>query len=215
MSGVHSTAKRDFRAEQKSLYAPPTARFTTVDVPAFDFLMVDGHGDPNTSAEYADAVGLLYALAYGAKFASKQQLGQDYAVMPLEGLWFADTPEAFIARDKDSWSWTMMLRQPVALPDDIWAAVRTTAAAKAEAKAIPLSALDAVRLESFAEGFAVQIMHIGSYDAEAPTIAAMHEWIANNGFAETGHHHEIYIGDPRRSKPDKLRTILRQPISSR
>jgi hypothetical protein len=199
--------KANFVAERRDLYSPPTQEFGSVVVPAFTFLMIDGHGNPNTSPDYAAAIQALYALSYAAKFASKAQLDRDYAVLPLEGLWWAETPEAFIARDKDAWSWTMMIRQPVELSDELWATVREKAAKK------ELPALSSVRLETFDEGLSVQIMHIGSYDAEAPTIARMHEWIAANGFVERGVHHELYLGDPRRAAPERLRTILRQPIS--
>jgi hypothetical protein len=201
--------KANFVAERHDLYAPSAADFTSVAVPEYTFLMIDGHGDPNTSTDYAAALKALYALSYAAKFASKAQLDRDYAVLPLEGLWTAESPEAFVARDKDEWSWTMMIRQPVELPAELWATVREKAAKK------ELPALPSVRLETFDEGLSVQIMHIGSYDAEAPTIARMHEWIAVNGFVERGVHHEVYLGDPRRSAPERLRTILRQPISPR
>jgi hypothetical protein len=201
--------KANFAAERRDLYSPPTQEFGSVVVPAFTFLMIDGHGNPNTSPDYAEGIQALYALSYAAKFASKAQLDRDYAVLPLEGLWWAETPEAFIARDKDAWSWTMMIRQPVELSDELWAAVREKAAKK------ELPAIASVRLATFDEGLSVQIMHIGSYDAEAPTIARMHEWIAGNGYVERGVHHEVYIGDPRRSAPERLRTILRQPISAR
>jgi hypothetical protein len=199
--------KANFVAERHDLYAPSAKDFGSVVVPAFSFLMIDGHGNPNTSPDYVAALQALYALSYAAKFASKAQLDRDYAVLPLEGLWWAETPEAFIARDKDAWSWTMMIRQPVELSDELWATVREKAAKK------ELPALSSVRLVTFGEGLSVQIMHIGSYDAEAPTIARMHEWIAANGFVERGVHHELYLGDPRRAAPERLRTILRQPIS--
>jgi len=201
--------KANFVAERRDLYAPSPKEFTSVVVPAFRYLMIDGHGDPNTSPDYAAAVQALYALSYAAKFASKVQLDRDYSVLPLEGLWWAETPEAFIARDKDAWSWTMMIRQPVELTSELWIAVRNKAARK------DLPALSHVRLETFDEGLSVQIMHIGSYDAEGPTIARMHGWIAANGYLERGVHHEVYLGDPRRAAPERLRTILRQPISPR
>ena len=170
--------------------------------------MADGHGDPNTSADYADAVEALYSLSYTAKFASKQQLELDYVVAPLEGLWDSARMESFLDRSKDEWSWTMMIRQPTWLTPELWDAARTKLAKK------PLPALERVRLESFAEGTAVQVLHVGSYDDEAPTIARMHEWLRANGYRETGRHHEIYLGDPRRSAPEKLKTILRQPVSA-
>jgi hypothetical protein len=202
-------SKVNFVAERRDLYAPSAKDFSSVVVPAFQFLMVDGRGDPNTSPDWSAALQALYALSYGAKFACKAHLDADYVVLPLEGLWWAETPEAFIAREKDSWSWTVMIRQPVELTAELWATVREKAAKK------QLPALARVRLETFDEALSVQIMHVGSYDAEAPTIARMHDWIAANGYVERGVHHELYLGDPRRTAPERLRTILRQPISPR
>ncbi len=200
--------KLDFRNDRKDLYAPGTKDFSVVDVPAFEFLMIDGHGDPNTSPDYVAAVEALYSLSYAAKFACKLELGRDYGVLPLEGLWWADDLEAFVTQTKEDWSWTMMIRQPVPLPAATWDGVRATAARK------PLSALPAVRLETFNEGQCVQIMYVGRYSAEGPTILRLHEWISANGYSEDGHHHEIYLGDPRRAKPENLRTVIRQPIRS-
>jgi hypothetical protein len=197
--------KFDFRHDRTDLYAPGTNDFGVVDVPAFEFLMIDGHGDPNTSPDYVSAVEALFTLSYGAKFACKR-LGRDYAVLPLEGLWWADDPEAFTAQDKDDWSWTMMIRQPIPLPAATWDELRAAAAKK------PLPAVPAVRLESFTEGPCVQIMYLGPYSEEGPTILRLHEWISANGYRESGNHHEIYIGDPRRAKPEKLKTVIRQPI---
>lgn len=199
--------KHDFRSDRKDLYAPSAKGFVVVEVPAFDFLMMDGRGDPNTSPAYAAAVEALYTLSFTAKFASKVTLGRDYVVAPLEGLWSSDRMESFTDRSKDEWSWTMMIRQPDWLTTELWDAARAKAAKK------KLPALDAVRLESLAEGASVQILHIGSYDDEAPTIARMHEWIADNGYVEGGRHHEIYLGDPRRSAPEKLKTVLRQAVT--
>jgi hypothetical protein len=193
--------KLDFRVERKDLYSPGRD-FTLVDVPAFHFLMVDGTGDPNTGKDYASAVEALYSLSFAVKFASKAQLGRDYVVAPLEGLW----PDTAASTPKAEWRWTMLIRQPDWLTQEQCDAAR----AKAAAKGLP--ALDAVRLEQFAEGAAVQVMHVGSYDDEAPTIARMHAWIAERGMALGGRHHEIYIGDPRRAAPHKLRTVLRQPV---
>jgi hypothetical protein len=201
--------KIDFRVQRTDLYSPGSKAFTVVDVPSFEFLMIDGHGDPNTSADYVAALEALYTLSYTAKFTSKVELGRDYSVLPLEGLWYAESAEAFLTGAKDLWSWTMMIRQPVPLPIDLWTAVRHKAAAKKQSPA-----LDAVRLESFAEGRSVQIMYVGPYAAEGPTILRMHDWISQNGYRENGSHHEIYLGDPRRTKPERLKTVLRQPIRS-
>ena len=196
--------KVDFRSD--ALYRP-TRTLALVDVPELPFLMVDGRGDPNTSPDYASAVEALYSLSYAVKFASKSA-GRDYVVAPLEGLWSADRMTSFVDRSKDEWSWTMMIRQPEWLSEADWDAARLRVAPK------KLPALADVRLETFAEGRAAQVMHVGPYDAEAPVIASMHEWIDAQCLALAGRHHEIYLGDPRRAAPEKLRTILRQPVTS-
>jgi hypothetical protein len=204
--GASMADKIDHKKLLKHLYHPPKA-FTVVDVPPMSFLMIDGSGDPNTSDSYAQAVEALYGLSYALKFAVRKTTGVDYTVMPLEGLWWADDMDDFITRNKSAWRWTMMIMQPEPLPDGLLDATR---AELAEKKAPP--ALDRVRYETFAEGAAVQVMHLGSYDDEAPTIAAMHQYIADNGYALGGHHHEIYLNDPRKTAPDKLKTVLRQPV---
>jgi len=201
-------SKFDFKKEYRELYTPPK-RFVIVDVPRMQFLMVDGHGDPNVAKEYQDAVEALYAVAYKIKFASKKQLGRDYVVPPLEGLWWAEDMEAFTtARDKSKWDWTMMIRTPDWITPDLFA----EALEQVRGGKNPTS-LDKVRLERYHEGLSVQILHIGSYDDEGPTLIKLHnEFIPQNGYAENGKHHEIYLSDPRRVAPEKLKTVLRQPI---
>jgi hypothetical protein len=198
--------KIDFRAERKDLYAPGSAQFSVVDVPRFEFFAVDGAGDPNTSTEYAAAVEALYAVSFAAKFASKRVFGRDYVVAPLEGLW-TSSPDSFVAGSKGDWSWTMLMRQP----DWLTADVREHALETAHTK--HLTAASLVRFAVIAEGPSVQILHVGSYDDEAPTIARLHgDYLPAHGYVENGPHHEIYLSDPRRVEPAKLRTILRQPV---
>jgi hypothetical protein len=171
--------------------------------------MVDGHGDPNKVPEYQDAVEALYAVAYRLKFLSKKELGQDYVVPPLEGLWWAANMATFTnRRDKDAWDWTMMIMQPQwTLPEMVREAV-TEVAKKGERPA-----LAKLRLESYAEGLSVQILHLGAYEDEGPTLQRMHhEFIPQHGYEMSGKHHEIYLSDPRRTTPDKLKTVLRQPV---
>lgn len=201
--------KIDFKKELQHLYNPSSRDFSLVEVPEMQFLMVDGHGDPNTAQAYQDAVEVLYAVAYKLKFMSKKQVGKDYVVPPLEGLWWADDMETFTVRlDKSAWGWTMMIMQP----DWITPEMFTQAVAEVQ-KSKDLPALSKVRLERYAEGLAVQILHIGSYDDEAPTLARLHqEFIPQNGYVEAGKHHEIYLGDPRKTAPEKLKTVLRQPV---
>jgi len=201
-------SKVDFKKEYKELFAPPK-KFVIVDVPEMQFLMVDGHGDPNIAPEYQEAVEALYAVAYKLKFNSKKQLGRDYTVPPLEGLWWAEDMASFsTARDKSQWDWTMMIMTP-----DWITPVMFAEALEQVRKGKNPVALDKVRLERYHEGLSVQIMHIGSYDDEAPTLLKLHnEYIPENGYVENGKHHEIYLGDPRRVAPEKLKTILRQPV---
>jgi hypothetical protein len=183
-----------------------------VYVPRLRFLCVDGHGDPNTSPSYAAAVRALFAVSYAAKFTIKQEGGQNYKVSPLEALWCADDLSAFTTGDKSSWDWTMMIRQPDALATELVEHLTNEVAAT---KSLP-GARD-LRLVSFEEGAAAQVLHVGPYAAEAPTIALLHEFLQEHGFTFDGHqhkHHEIYLGDPRRAAPDKLRTIIRQPYAA-
>ncbi|WP_338609790.1 GyrI-like domain-containing protein [Pelagibacterium nitratireducens] len=204
--------KVDFKKQLKALYGPTRSRgLHVVEVPTIRFLMIDGHGDPNAARSYREAVETLFAVAYTLKFASKTQLGRDYTVPPLEGLWWAKDLRSFAARDKDKWHWTMMIM----VPDWIGPAMIAAAIETARAKKGP-AALDLLRVEALEEGRAVQVLHIGPYDDEGPILARMHEhYIPDNGWVPTGRHHEIYLGDPRKSAPEKLRTILRQPVKER
>ncbi len=200
-------SKVDFKKTLKQFYIPPK-EFVMVDVPEMQFVMVDGHGDPNTAQEYQDAVEALYAVAYKMKFISKKTLEKDYVVPPLEGLWWAEDMATFLTREKSEWDWTMMIMTPEWISVEIFdEAVEQVRQAKDPAS------LDQVRLERYYEGLSVQIMHIGSYDDEGPVLAQMHsDFIPNNGFVENGKHHEIYLSDPRRVPPEKLKTVLRQPV---
>ena len=200
-------SKVDFKKTLKQFYIPPK-EFVIVDVPEMQFVMVDGHGDPNTAQEYQDAVEALYAVAYKMKFISKKELEKDYVVPPMEGLWWAEDMETFHTREKSGWDWMMMIMTPEWISVEIF-----DEAIKQVRKAKDPASLDQVRLERYHEGLSVQIMHIGSYDDEGPVLAQMHsDFIPNNGFVENGKHHEIYLSDPRRVAPEKLKTVLRQPV---
>ncbi|KJL41477.1 MULTISPECIES: GyrI-like domain-containing protein [Microbacterium] len=190
-------------------YTAPRGSFEIVDVPPLQYLMVDGHGDPNTSDEYGEAVAAVFGAAYKLKFLSKGELGRDYVVMPLEGLWWSDDMAAFTSeRDKSRWSWTMMSLVPEWLDGSHFERARDAAAAKGGSPA-----LDRLRLAELAEGRCVQRLHVGSYDDEARVLAEMHErFIPEAGLRMRGRHHEIYLTDARRTAPEKLRTILRQPV---
>lgn len=190
-------------------YTAPRGRFEVVDVPERQFLMVDGSGDPDTSPAYADALATLYPAAYRLKFLSKRELGRDYAVPPLEALWWADDMASFTAaREKSLWRWTAMLLVPEWLAPGHLDAVRPLLAAKGA------PALGLLRWERLAEGLCAQTLHIGPYDEEGPVLRRMHEeFIPSQGLRMTGRHHEIYLSDPRRAAPERLRTILRQPVA--
>jgi hypothetical protein len=181
------------------------------DLPPLIYLMIDGHGDPNTAPEYKAAVESLYGLAYGLKFAVKKgPLAVDYGVLPLEGLWWTDVaaPTAADLGDKSGWHWTMMIAQPEYVTPDLFAAVRAEVRKKK-----PGLPLDRVRLEPLAEGRIAQILHNGPYSAEWPTIERLHAYIAAQGCRIAGKHHEIYLNDPNRSAPEKLQTIIRYPVT--
>ncbi len=202
--------KVDFKRSLDT-YRAKHLEFRVLDVPSLQYLMVDGHGDPNTASEYADAIGALYPIAYKLKFASKQELGRDYVVPPLEALWWASDMDVFTgARDKSQWDWTAMIM----VPDWITSDMVDDAVAKAAAKS-RLTSLDKVRFDRLDEGCCVQTLHIGPYDAEAEVLAELqHEFIPNAGLRMTGKHHEIYLSDARKVEASKLRTILRQPVES-
>lgn len=200
--------KEDYKKTHKILYKPNSKSFSIVDVPPMLFLMIDGKGDPNTAKEYQDALQALYPLAYKIKFKSKLDLGMDYIVPPLEGLWWADDMSDFSSRKKENWQWRMMIMQPDWITPEFVEAGRAEIAKKAS-KSLPK-----VRLEMFDEGTSVQILHIGPYDAEGPVLDKLHnQWLPDNGYKETGLHHEIYLNDPRKVAAGQLKTILRQPIT--
>jgi hypothetical protein len=192
-------------------YHARRGQIRVVDVPDARYLMVDGRGDPNTSPAFAEAVQALYPVAYAMKFASKTELGRDYVVPPLEGLWWAEDMDAFTAaRDKSRWDWTLMIRTPEWVDDAAFRAATTKVAAKrAPAR------LDDVRFETLSEGRCVQTLHVGTFDTEAEVLAHLHEeFIPGHGFRMTGKHHEIYLSDLRKVAPEKQRTILRQPVTA-
>jgi hypothetical protein len=199
--------KVDLKRDQRALYAPPTGRYVEVDVPAMRFLAVEGSGRPDSPA-YQQAVEALFAAAYAAKFLSKGELDRDYVVLPLEGLWWADDMATFRTREKDRWSWRMLIRQPD------WLDERTLAAAVDKARSKGRDPEGLLQVFELEEGRCLQTLHLGSYDDEGPSLAYLHdEYLPERGLRPTGLHHEIYLSDARRVAPDKLRTILRQPVA--
>jgi hypothetical protein len=197
--------------ERERLYKAPRKAPEFVRVPEIAYIMIDGHGDPNTSSEYRDAIQALYALSYGLKFALKKEEGTEYRVGPLESLWWSDDPAAFSAGRKGEWQWTAMIAQPDAVEPDLFARIRDQVARKKD-----LPGLAKARLERFEEGLCAQILHVGPFTAEGPTIATLHAFIRDHGhsFDGTAHkHHEIYLSDVRRAAPERWKTVIRQPVA--
>ncbi|WP_136519803.1 GyrI-like domain-containing protein [Cellulomonas telluris] len=190
-------------------YRARRGEIALVTVPPLQYLMVDGHGDPNTAPEYQDALRTLYPVAYTLKFLSRRELGRDHVVMPLEALWWSDDMAAFTtSRDKSRWSWTAMILVPDWIAAEHVEDARARVAAKGGAPV-----LDALRLERLDEGLCVQTLHVGPYDAEGPVLAEIHDrFVPDHGLRMTGRHHEVYLSDARRTAPERLRTILRQPV---
>lgn len=201
--------KIDYRKRLKHLYGPSAKKVEIVDVPQMNFLMVDGEGDPNTAKSFSDAIEALYPLSYTLKFMVKKgETGVDYGVLPLEALWWADDPSAFTTGDKDAWKWTLMIMQPEIVTGEMVEKAMEEVGRKKKPVSLPL-----VRFEAFKEGKAAQILHIGPFSEEGPTIEKVHLCIKDNGNHLVGKHHEIYLSDLRRTAPEKWKTIVRQPMS--
>lgn len=200
--------KVDLKKTWKHLYAPSAQTSSIVEVPPITFLMFDGTGDPNTTPDYPIAVETLYTLSYTLKFALKRSLELDYSVMPLEGLWWVEDMREFRLDERTNWHWTMMIAQPDAVTE-----AHVSAACAQAAKKLDPDRIARVRREVYHEGLSAQIMHRGPYAAEAPTIAALHAFIHASGYVLSGKHHEIYLKDPRKTDPDKLLTVIRQPVA--
>ena len=182
-----------------------TARPELVDVPPSAYLMIDGRGDPNTSPEYAAAIQALYSVSYGVKFAVRAAGGPEFTVSRLEGLFWVPDMSLFSAEDKDAWYWTMMIMQPDTVTADM--------VERARAKA-PAGVAERLRLDRLVEGRVAQVLHVGPYAGEGPTIERLHAFIAEQGLRLSGRHHEIYLSDPRRTAPERLRTVIRQPVTA-
>lgn len=192
-------------------YRAPSLGPEVAQVPALRFVMIDGRGDPNTATAYRDAIGALYALSYTLKFALKKELGLSYRVGPLEGIWWADDMRVFDMQTKADYRWTAMIAQPEAVTPEWFARARDEIRRRKS-----LASIEVTRLERYAEGLCSQILHVGPYSAEGPTIGRLHAYIKELGGTFDGRyqkHHEIYLGDPRRTAPEKWRTIIRQPFT--
>ncbi len=201
-------ASIDLKKVYKDQYTARAGKPALVTVPARPFLMIDGEGTPGVAAEYIAAVEALYPLAYGIRAAIKKETGDGYTVLPLEGLWWADDMTAFRAARKDEWKWTLMIGLPELATAEMAAEVLPAVTAKKD-----LAAGGKVRFEVFEDGECAQVMHIGPYSEEEPTIDLLHSFIESEGLELSGLHHEIYLGDPRKADPAKLKTIIRQPVA--
>jgi hypothetical protein len=199
--------KVDLKKEQKQLYTAPIGEVSEVPVPPANYLMISGKGDPNKSKEYSEAIEALFSVAYALKFSVKKSRGIDYGVMPLEGLWWTEAGKPFQSEDKSSWCWTAMILQPEYVTQELFKSVLEEVHKKKK-----LPALSRIRFEKYTEGKAIQIMHIGPYSEEHSTIERLHRYAQERGYKLAGKHHEIYLNNPPRTAPPKLKTILRQPV---
>ncbi len=199
--------KIDLKKELKHLYSPSAKDVMIVDIPEMNFLMVDGEGDPNTAQAFREAIEALYGVSFTLKFMIKKEQAIDYTVMPLEGLWWTDDMTQFSTENKDIWKWTAMIMQPEYVRANL-----LERAMEAVGKKKNPPALSEIRFESFHEGLSAQIMHIGPYAAEGPTIERLHRAVREKGHVLTGRHHEIYLSDPRKAAPEKMKTVIRQPV---
>ncbi|MCM1988967.1 GyrI-like domain-containing protein [Oceanirhabdus seepicola] len=203
--------KIDFKKEFKELYKASSKQVQIVNVPKLNYLKIDGMGNPNTAQEYKDAVEALFSLSYTVKFMIKKgSMGIDYGVMPLQGLWYHDNMELFSQERKEEWKWTSLIMQPEFVDKEL-----IDEAVDQVKKKKDLSSIDKIKFESLDEGLVAQIMHIGPYSEEMPTIEKLHNFIEENGYIKVGNHHEIYLSDPRKAAPENLKTILRQPIAKK
>ena len=201
--------KINFKKELAKFYNPSKTKVRLVDVPAMNFLMIDGKGDPNTSPAYAAAIEALFAVSYTLKFTIKKgEMAIDYGVMPLEGLWWVEDMRNFDPEKKEDWLWTAMIMQPDFITKEMVQDALDTVRMKKNPEA-----LTKIRFETFREGPSAQIMHIGPFSEEGPTIKKVHDHIHSQSFDLTGKHHEIYLSDIRRAAPEKWRTIIRQPYT--
>jgi len=202
------TVKIDFKKTMKEIYQPNPKEVVLIDIPEMQFLKIDGMGSPGDSKEYQDALAVLYPIAFKTKFLSKA-IGKDYVVPPLEGLWWADNMEDFIEGNRDKWKWTMMIMQPDWITQDmINEAISITKKKKPELTEL----LPKLRLEKYKEGKTAQIMHVGPYSEEGPTVQKVHDFIQKEGGKFDGFHHEIYLSDPRKANPATMKTVIRQPF---
>lgn len=198
-------SKTDYKKVYRELYKPKKKEMSLLEVPEFNYIMVDGEGNPNKSEEFQAVIDILYGLSYKIKFMCKER-GQDYVVMPLEGLWWTGDMKDFTMDNKEIWKWTMMIMQPeVVTKEDVIQAIEIVSKKKG-------LSMDHVRFEKMNEGLSAQMLYIGPYNEEGPAVDRLHDFIEEKGYMRHKKHHEIYLSDPRRTKPENLKTIIRQPV---
>ena len=200
--------KIDYKKQLKNLYKPSPSKVEIVNVPEMNFLMIDGRGDPNTAKPFGEAIEALFSVSYTLKFMVKKENAIDYGVLPLEALWWAEDMSTFVTGKKDEWEWTAMILQPEIISREM-----VKQATQQVEKKKNTAALALLRFEAFAEGTAAQILHIGPFSEEGPTIEKVHAFIQDRGGQRIGKHHEIYLSDIRRADPKNWKTIVRQPMS--
>jgi hypothetical protein len=200
------SSKVDLKKELKQFYNPSAKEVSVVDVPAMNFLMIEGQGAPS-SLQYMQSIEALFTVSYTLKFMVKKAQGIDYAVMPLEGLWWADNMTEFTTTNKDEWKWTSLIMQPNYVKEaDVKAAIEQVRKKK------ELPAIDKVKFENFKEGLSAQIFYVGPFSEEGPTVTKIHEYIHKSGHELSGKHHEIYLSNVAKVAPEKLKTVIRQPM---
>lgn len=205
------STKIDFKKCLKELYKPSSKEISIIDVPTMQYLMIDGMGSPGECQEYFDCIETLYPVAFRAKFLSKK-VGKDYVVPPLEGLWWADDMNDFTNGNRDKWKWTLMIMQPEWITQNL---IDEAIEIVKKKKTKIVKNLLKLRFENLNEGKIAQIMHLGPYSEEGPTIEKLHQYIKDNGGDFDGFkqkHHEIYLSDPRKAKSENIKTIIRQPF---
>ena len=200
--------KINYKKKLQHLYKPSVKEVEIVEVTQMNFLMIDGDGGPNHPT-FQNAIEVLFPLSYTLKFMiKKSDIGIDYGVLPLEGLWWADDMSSFIKDKKDDWKWTLMIMQPELITNEMVVEAVNQVRVKKNPTSLPL-----VRFESINEGKVAQIMHIGPFSEEGPTVQKLHSFIKDSGKKIIGKHHEVYLSDIRRAAPEKWKTIIRQPMS--
>jgi len=201
-------SKIDYKKELKHLYKPSAKTVTTVDVPEMNFLMIDGKGDPNTSEAFREAIRCLYPVSYTLKFMVKRgEIGIDYGVLPLEGLWWCDDMHNFSVDDKSNWKWTLMIMQPELITENMVEEAMAEVKKKKNPSSLPL-----LKFQKYTDGLSAQTLHIGPFSDEGPTVQRVHAYIQEAGHTRRGKHHEIYLSDIRTAKPENWKTVIRQPM---